>query len=55
MEALNLKINAIFEEGISKYSMLPNFVLLSQETAKLQGGAIMAPPYRSVLKIAHTE
>ena len=28
IEALNLKINAIFEEGTSKYPMLPNFVLL---------------------------
>ena len=55
MEALNLKINAIFEEGTSKYPMLPNFVLLPQETAKLQGGGHNAPPYRSVLKIAHTE
>ena len=56
IEALNLKINAVFEEGTSKYPMLPNFVLLPQETAKLQGGAIMGPPpYRSVFKIAHTE
>ena len=28
IEALNLKTNAIFEKGTSKYPMLPTFVLL---------------------------
>ena len=55
IEALNLKTNAIFEEGISKYPMLPNFVLLPERNSKVTRGAIMAPSYRSVFEIAHTE